>query len=258
MIDSHCHLHYEPYREDLEAVIERATSVGVSHFILPGTDSATHGDLIALCRSHPGVCIPTVGVHPTIVNENDNFKDELLEVERLLVEKPVDFVAVGEIGLDYYWSKEYKEQQKEAFVFQLLLAEKYNLPVIIHTRDAWGDTLDIMQNYPHIRGVFHCFSGTHEDWGRIKEMQNMYVGLNATVSYKNYVSLDVLPEIPLDRILLETDGPYLAPAPYRGKRNEPSYIPLFVPKIAEVYGVTVEDIDKITTFNTKKLFNLNF
>lgn len=256
MIDSHCHLHYEPYKDDLGEVINRAVANGVYRFILPGTDKDTHKDLIALSEKYPGVCIPTIGVHPTIINENENYKAELEEVERLLNERPVNFVAVGEIGLDYFWSQDYKEQQKEAFVLQLNLARKFKLPIIIHTRDAWGDTLDIMENFTDLKGVFHCFSGTDDDWARIEKMKNMYVGLNATISYKNYVSLDVLPKIPLERIILETDGPYLAPAPYRGKRNEPSYIPLFATKIAEIFSVSVEDLDKITTFNTEKLFNL--
>lgn len=256
MIDSHCHLHYDPYDEDRDLVIERAIEAGVGCFILPGTDSKTHQALIALARLRPQVCIPTMGLHPVMVNESEDYKAELAEVADLLEKRPVNFVAVGEIGLDYYWSQDFKDVQKEAFVFQLEIARKHNLPVIIHTRNAWSDTLDVMDQYRDLKGVFHCFSGTNEDWQRIKTMNNMMVGLNATISYKNYASADVLPQIPMDRILLETDGPYLAPAPYRGKRNEPSYIPLFMEQLAKIYGISVDQLDKITTFNTEKLFNL--
>lgn len=256
MIDSHCHLHYDPYDEDRDEVIQRAILAGVTQFILPGTDSVTHENMFDLVKRYPNICFATLGVHPTVINEAQNSYDEVKVIEKYLQNPPVRIVAIGEIGLDYYWSQDFKEQQKKAFVAQLDLARKHKLPIIIHTRQAWDDTLDTLENYRDLEGVFHCFSCDENQWQRVKTFEKMRIGLNATVSYKKYAAIDILPKIPLERIILETDGPYLAPAPYRGKRNEPAYIPLFAGQIAGIFGKSVEEFDKIATFNTRSLFKI--
>lgn len=251
-IDTHCHLYLPQFDEDREETVERSEKAGVGRLIVPNVDSETYPAFQSCCRLFPEVCRPALGLHPCSVREN--FEEELAFVERHFDDSPV--VAVGEIGLDYYWDKTFIPQQKEAFRRQAGLALEKQLPVIIHTRDSVDDMIALVKEFPGLKGVFHCFSGNVKQAEEITGL-GFFLGIGGVVTFNNSGLQDIVKNISAGFLLPETDAPYLAPAPWRGKRNEPSYIPLIGRKMAELKGMDEESLAEITTRNADKLFSLH-
>ncbi len=253
-IDSHTHLYLEEFQNDRQNVVEKAIAEGIEYMILPAIDKSSFDSMKQLCHDFPQNCFPMIGLHPTSVEEN--YKEELDFVEKELQEKK--YVAVGEIGIDLYWDKTYAEQQKFAFRYQLKLAKKHNLPVAIHTRDSFNDVYKIVREEQDgtLKGVFHCFTGNLDEAKKIMDL-NFFMGIGGIVTFKNSGQDKVVKDIPLESILLETDSPFLTPAPYRGKRNESAYIKLIATKIAEVKEVSIESVANITSSNSMNLFGLS-
>lgn len=251
MIDSHCHLYSTEFGDEADAVIARAQHAGVRQFYLPAIDSSTHEAMLALSARFPGVCFPMMGLHPCSVNEN--YEDEL-QVVNEYVERQV-FAAIGEIGLDYYWDTTFKAQQQGAFRRQIALAVKNDLPIVIHSRESIDDCIAITGEFPQLvkKGIFHCFTGTVQQANQILDL-GFYLGIGGVLTYKNATLPIVVRDLPLDRLVLETDAPYLAPAPFRGKRNESSYLSHIAAKLAEVKGISVEEVIEATTHNCEKIF----
>ena len=251
LIDTHCHLYSEEFEGDIDAVINRAKAEGVTKFFLPAIDSSSMEAMLLLEEKYPNECIAMMGLHPCYVKEN--YKEELAIVEAQLEAR--SFAAVGEIGLDYYWDITFKQQQKEAFETQIDLALAYDLPIVIHSRESTGDCIEIVKKKQkgNLRGIFHCFGGSFEEARAITRL-GFHLGIGGVVTYKKSALPDVLRQIPLASIVLETDAPYLAPVPYRGKRNESAYIPVIAEKLAEIYNLPVEEIGRITTANAATIF----
>lgn len=256
MIDSHSHIFDTAFDDDRLQAITRATERGVELSILPAIDSGSHQQLIDTLATFPTECRGAIGLHPTSINENSDWQRELNIVEEYLKNPPQEWVAIGEVGLDLYWSQDFLTEQTQAFIRQIELSIAYDLPLIIHTRQAWPEVLDIVEKYAaQARGVFHSFSGTLQDWQRIEPL-NFSVGIGGPVTYKTSTLPDIIPNIPIERILLETDAPYLPPVPYRGRRNESSYLEIIAQRIAQIKDLSVEQVKEITTKNSKKLFGL--
>lgn len=251
LIDTHCHLYSEEFSEDIAAVLQRAEQEGVTKFYLPAIDSTTHESMIALEMQYPGKCIAMMGLHPCYIKEN--VTHELQLVEAWLEKRK--FAAVGEIGLDFYWDKTFSKQQYEAFNRQMELALHYKLPIVIHTRNAMQETIAAVKPYVSagIRGIFHCFSGNYEDARVITDM-GFYLGIGGVLTYKNAGLAAVLEKIDMKHLVLETDAPYLTPVPFRGKRNESSYLKYVVEKLAALKNMSVEEIAAATTINAEKIF----
>ena len=251
MIDTHCHLYSEEFLADLNEVIDRAKKTGIEKVYLPAIDSSTHEAMIALADHHEAYCIPMMGLHPCYVESN--YEDELKLVEDWLSKRK--FAAIGEIGLDYYHSVEYKSQQIDAFSKQINMAIAHNLPIVIHTRSSMDDCIRIVEEVGKgkITGIFHCFGGDERQAKKIIELGFM-LGIGGVVTYKNAGLARVLESVPLDAIVLETDAPYLSPVPYRGKRNEASYVQYVAEKISEIKRIPLEEVDNLTTANAKKIF----
>lgn len=249
-IDTHCHLYSEEFNEDIEQLIERAKSAGVEKFYLPAIDSNTLQAMLALEAKH-AACIAMIGLHPCSVNAN--YEQELAIVKEWLDKR--QFTAIGEIGLDYYWSTEFATQQIAAFNQQMQWALDYNLPIAIHTRNAMQPTIDAVKPFAEkgLRGIFHCFSGNANEAEQIVNM-GFYLGIGGILTYKKSELPEAIKNIPLEKIVLETDAPYLPPVPYRGKRNESSYIPIIGQKLAEVKNVPLEEVAAVTTANAEKIF----
>ncbi len=253
LTDTHCHLYAEEFNGDIAGVMERAFKEGVSKFYLPAIDSTTHNEMIALETRYPGKCIAMMGLHPCYVKEN--FAGELLMVEEWLAKRR--FAAVGEIGLDFYWDKTFVAQQYEAFKKQIELALQYRLPIVIHTRNAMAETIAVVKEYAAkgLTGIFHCFSGNYDDAKAITDM-GFYLGIGGVVTYKNSGLGDVLDKIDIKHLVLETDAPYLTPVPFRGKRNESSYLKYVVEKLALLKNIPASEVAAITTANAEKIFGL--
>jgi TatD DNase family protein len=249
-IDTHTHLYDERLIRDPEQ-IKRAIEAGVRHMYMPNCNSETIGGMMELAALWPENCFPMMGLHPCYVKED--YKAELGIVEEWL--KKERFFAVGEIGLDYYWDLTYKTQQIEAFEHQIGLAQQYNIPIVIHSRESTQDCIDIVRRHQtgRLTGIFHCFGGTIQEADQIINL-GFHVGLGGVVTYKNSGMADVVDNIPLTGIVLETDAPYLAPVPYRGKRNESSYLPAIAAKIAEIKGIPVSEVAAVTTTNANRIF----
>jgi len=259
LIDTHTHIYQNDFSEDIIEVIENAKSRGVYKFLIPNVDVETIAPLNDLCNRYPDECFPMMGLHPTSVN--DSYSGELNEIKKQLANADLRFglrkyIAVGEIGIDLYWDKTFLKEQKIAFEEQLRWSIDYNLPVVIHTRDAFPEVIESIAKIGanNLRGVFHSFGGNREELETILSFENFLIGINGVVTFKNSKLKDYLANAPLERIVLETDAPYLAPVPYRGKRNEPAYLPKIAEKIAEIYQVSVEKIAEITTQNALTLF----
>ena len=266
LIDTHSHLYEPEFDDDREAAVARAREAGVAALLLPAIDTASDRRLFDLCRSHPEYCFPMIGLHPTSVNDNPAWREELARVERYLLEPPagIRFCAIGEIGLDYYWSDAFVAQQTEAFVAQLRLAARFDLPVAIHTRAAWDDMCRIIEaeteraraDGRRLRGVFHAFSEGAAAFERLCGCGDFRFGIGGTVTFKKSGVAEIVRTMPLDRIVLETDCPYLTPAPYRGQRNESAYVRLVCDKIAELKGLAAETVAAATTANAEALFGI--
>ena len=252
-VDTHTHVTDEAFKGEEEAVIERAVAAGVTHLLQADISSREREPMREICRRHPGVLHPMLGLYPGSVEAD--WQSELALVEAA---DRSDVVAVGEVGLDYHFSTEFREEQKQALRIQLELASQWDLPVNIHLRDATGDFVEIIEDCRHLglRGNLHAFSGSAEIFDRLLRSGDWYVGIGGVVTFKNAGIAKELERIPLERILLETDAPYLAPTPLRGTRNESSNIPLIAAKVAEIKGVSLEEVAARTTSNAKKLFSI--
>lgn len=256
LIDTHSHIYLPEFDEDRDAVVSRAIDAGVRTVLLPNIDASTMPALLDMVAAYPALCRPMAGLHPTSVAEG--YAAELDAVRRDL-DNVGGLVAVGEIGLDLYWDTTYRRQQMEAFDAQLDMAAEHDLPVVIHCRNAFDDMMDILENHLRvhdIRGVAHSFTGTVCQAERLMSDTNLYVGVNGIVTFKKSDMPQVLRHIPIDRVLPETDAPYLAPVPHRGRRNESAFVVDVVRKIAEVYGLDFDKTAAVMEANARKLFEL--
>lgn len=249
--DTHTHLYDGRFDSDREAAIQRSIDAGVNRMYLPNCDHSTIEPMMDMVRRWPDHCFPMMGLHPCYVKED--YKKELDIVAGWLARAP--FAAVGEIGLDYYWDKTFVTQQKDAFGIQIDWALQYGLPIVIHTRESIQDGIDLVRSKQKgdLRGVFHCFSGDVAEARQIVDL-GFLLGIGGVVTYKKSTLGEVLEAIPLEHIVLETDAPYLAPVPHRGRRNESSYIPLVADRIAELKQCNVAEIARVTTANADRLF----
>ncbi len=254
LIDTHTHLYLDHFKDDIELVIQRAESEGVRAFYLPNIDSSSISPMMSLEEKFPNKCFPMMGLHPCSVKENYN--EELNLVKKWLDKRP--FCAVGEIGIDLYWDKTFFEEQKKAFITQTGWAKELGIPIIIHARESLELLIDLVKNEKdnRLNGIFHCFTGTYKQAVEIMDM-GFYMGIGGVLTYKNAGLDKTLQDVPLDRLVLETDSPYLTPIPFRGKRNESSYIKYVSAKLAEVKGINLEEIAVVTTANAKKIFGKN-
>lgn len=252
-IDTHTHLYEEQLNIDEREMIQRAIDAGVSKMYMPNCDSTTIDAMMRIAATWPANCYPMMGLHPCYVK--DNYKEELAIVADWLTKEK--FYAVGEIGLDYYWDLTHTAQQKEAFAYQTDLALQYNLPIVIHSRESTQDCIDIVRSKQNgkLNGIFHCFGGTIEEAKQIIDL-GFCMGIGGVVTFKKSNLPDVIKEVGLSNIVLETDAPYLAPMPYRGKRNESAYVPLIAEKIGDTMQMSKEEIARITTANAEKLFGI--
>lgn len=255
-IDTHAHIFCEEYDEDREKVVKEAIEAGVEKMILPAIEAESHSRLEDMLRNYKSTCYGTIGVHPTTINDNENYKKELEIVKNKLESNTELYVAVGEIGLDLYWSKDSLNEQIKALRFQIELAKKHDLPIILHVRDAYNEIFDVLKDYDGLKGVFHGFSGTYDDYLTAKSLGDFYFGIGGVVTFKNSTLPSVVSQMKLANIVLETDAPYLTPAPNRGKRNHPCYIPLIAQKIADLHEVSVNIVMEATTQNAENLFKL--
>ena len=253
VIDTHSHIYLSDFEEDRASIVERADKAGIIKIIMPAIDSATHENLIETEKQFPGICLPMMGLHPCSVL--GNYDTELDIAQQYLSEKK--FIAVGETGLDFYWDLTYKDQQYEAFQRQIEWAFQYNIPVVIHSRNSIDECIGMIKKNQKgdLKGVFHCFSGSLQQAKEIIDL-GFYLGIGGVITFKN-AGLDVvLKDIDMMNVILETDAPYLAPVPFRGKRNEPSYLSYVMQKLADIKGKTIEEIALITTTNAQKLFGI--
>lgn len=251
--DTHTHLYSEAFDEDRDEVILRAIEIGIKRFFIPAIDSSYTQRMLDLQKAYPENMFLMMGLHPTHVKEN--FKEELAHVEAMLNEH--NFYAVGEIGIDLYWDKTFLKQQQDAFRFQIQLAKKFKLPIVIHCRDAFDEIFEILEAEKDdlLHGIFHCFTGTLEQAKQAISFQ-MKLGIGGVATFKNGKIDTFLNEIDLKNIVLETDAPYLAPVPYRGKRNESAYLINVAQKLADIYGVSLQEIIRVTTENSKLVFGI--
>ena len=251
MIDTHAHIYLPEFDADRESMIERAEKAGIKRILMPAIDSTTLIKMLEVEKMSTGF-LSMIGLHPCSVNQN--YKSELQIVTDFLKQRK--FVAIGEIGLDFYWDKTFTEQQFAAFHEQIELAINHNIPIAIHSRNAIDECIEVITQYPKLRGVFHCFSGSYEQATKIIDARFL-LGIGGVVTFKNSGLDKVVERTGIQHLILETDAPYLAPVPFRGKRNEPSYIPFIVEKLSVLLKKTKEEIIESTTQNAIKLFNLN-
>ena len=253
-IDTHSHLYDEAFSQEEDLAVARALDADVTKMILPDIDASTREAMFSLAERHPNTLFPTLGLHPTSVSQN--WKEELDAVENALPQHKI--WAIGEIGIDCYWSKEFLEQQKEVFRVQLEMAARHNLPVIIHSRESTELIINILKEYKNLnlRGVFHAYSGSVETFNELQKLGDWYIGIGGVLTYKRASIADTVRSIPLERIVLETDSPYLTPVPHRGKRNESSYIPHIAEKLATQKEISIEEVAQATTANAQSLFRI--
>jgi TatD DNase family protein len=252
-IDTHAHLYSSPIKENIEGIMKNAMDNGIDTIIMPAIDSTTLEAMLEVEASYPQNTMAMMGLHPCSVKEN--VKEELAIIEAQLQKRK--FIAIGEIGLDYYWDKTFMNQQMEAFEIQMQWALDYKLPIAIHTRNAMGETIEAVKPFAKkgLRGIFHCFSGSKESAEQIISM-DFHLGLGGVLTYKNAGVAEAIKDIPMEWLVLETDAPYLSPVPYRGKTNEPSYMIQVAMKLAEIKNLPLHEIASITTNNAEKLFGL--
>lgn len=277
-IDTHTHIYDTAFDEDRSDTLQRAREAGVEAFIFPAIDSESHAAQFELTRTQPD-CYSLIGLHPTSVNDNPHWREELAEVERLLVacngsaegdhtdhstapigspERPVDhFYGIGEVGLDFYWSNEFREEQTECFRRQVELSIAHDLPLVIHTRSAWDEMLTILEEYKGgARGILHAFGESAKVYERIEQLGGFVVGIGGVVTYKKSPLLESVPRIPLSAMVIETDSPYLSPVPFRGKRNEPKNLVYICEQIARLKGCTPEEVAEASTRNARRIFGI--
>lgn len=256
LIDTHAHLFEPEFENDLPEVVERARNVGVSQILLPNIDSTTIDRMLDVCENYPDICFPMIGLHPTSVKEN--FRQELDVMEGWLKKCPGRFVAIGEVGLDLYWDQTFCREQEIAFRQQLEWASDYDLPVVIHARDAFDLLYKIMSDYKqkNLKGIFHSFTGTYEEAEKLLEFDGFKLGINGVLTFKKSTLPQVLQALPLEKLVLETDAPYLTPVPFRGKRNETSFLKYTLAKVAEIFQMEDSEVMKITSKNAIEVFKM--
>ncbi len=254
LTDTHTHLYAEQFDEDRDLVIENCLKNGINRLFLPNIDKDSVEGMLDLTNKYPENCFPMIGIHPCSVDEN--WKKELKQYKDLILRN--SFCAIGEIGIDLYWDKSTLALQQEAFEAQILWAKEMKLPIVIHARDAFDEIFTIMEkhNDEHLRGIFHCFTGNLKQAKTILSFGGFKLGIGGVVTFKNSGLDKVVKEIPLKDLVLETDSPYLAPHPNRGKRNESTYLQLIAQKVAEIHETTIEQVAKITTQNSQEIFGL--
>lgn len=255
LVDSHSHLFLDEFKEDLPLVIQRARAAGVTHIFMPNIDKTTIEPMLSVCDSYPDYCFPMIGLHPTSVNESYSKELDIVEHNLKTSER---FVAIGEIGIDLYWDKIWLKEQLIAFERQVRWALDYKLPIVVHCREAFDCLYEVLQPYKSsgLTGIFHSFTGTAEEASRIMEFQEFKIGINGVVTFKKSTLPDVLKNIPLDRIVLETDSPYLTPVPNRGKRNESANVKDTLIKVAEIYNENPEKVAEMTAISALKVFGM--
>lgn len=253
MIDTHSHLYDAAFLGEEPAALQRALDCGVEQIILPDINSEVRDGMFALADRYPGIAFPCLGLHPTEINEHLQ-----AELEALEASKGKKVYAIGETGLDFHWTRDNAEDQFRAFDYQIELAHSLNLPLILHSREATQPTLETIRGHRHsdLRGVFHAYSGSLETVREVLRLGDWYFGIGGVLTFKKASIAIAAKDIPLERIVLETDCPYLAPTPHRGERNESSYIPIIAAKLAEIKGISIEEVDEVTTANAKKLFSI--
>ena len=253
LIDTHTHLFAEEFDEDRELAIIRATEAGVTRLFMPNIDDTSVEAMLALCNSHDG-CYPMIGFHPTSVDEN--WKERLGTVEKWLRSEQV-FYGIGEVGMDLYWDKTFNDIQQEVFIKQIKLANKHNLPICVHDREAHKDTFDILKEYNKGSDVvLHCYSGSVE-FAKECIKEGWYLGLGGVVTFKNAVKMkETAKEIPLEKIVLETDAPYLTPVPFRGKENQPAYVKYVAEEISYIKGIPLDEVAEITSQNAERIYRI--
>ncbi len=254
LIDTHAHLYLEEFNNDREQVIRNAIRSGVKHILCPNIDSQSIEAMENLCNSYPGLCLPMMGLHPSSVK--DDYQTELQIVRNKLFDiESSNYIAVGEIGIDLYWDQTYQSQQIEVFSKQLGWAAEKKLPVAIHTRNAFDQTMEVLSDYEGVIGVFHCFSGNIEQAVKVID-KGFLLGIGGVLTFKNSGLDKVVQAMDLSKLIIETDSPFLAPMPFRGKRNESAYVTLVAQKIAVLKNCSFEEVCTETTYNATKLFNL--
>lgn len=264
LIDTHSHIYAEEFDADRSEAIHRAKERGVVRLLLPAIDSESHSRMLSLAKAESKICRPMMGLHPTSVNDNPRWRAELQMVEEKLANPPeeIEFCAVGEIGLDYYWSQDFIAEQREAFIHQCRLAARLDMPVAIHTRAAWDDMCEILESEcqratergERLRGVLHAFSEDAATYRRLLGCGDWLFGIGGVVTFKKSTLATAVAEMDIEHIILETDCPYLTPAPHRGKRNESAYVSHICDKVAEIKGLTSVEVARITTANAAKMF----
>lgn len=263
LIDTHSHLFVEDFGEDRDEVMHRAQEAGITHIIMPNIDAASISPMLDTCRAYPTLCYPTIGLHPTEVRENfpqvlSSMKSKLEAAVHGEAAHP-PFIAIGEVGLDLYWDSTYKSEQIAALEEQITWALTYNLPIIIHSREAFTELYALFSHYKEtpLHGVFHSFTGTADEAHALLEFTGFSLGINGVVTFKKSTLPDALREVPLSRLVVETDSPYLAPTPYRGKRNESAYMARVIERLAEIYNCSAEQIATQTYTTAHNLFFSN-
>lgn len=250
MIETHAHIYSEEYRDDRSEMLDRAWNAGIEQIWMPNCDHATIDGMMQLAKQYPGRCLPMIGLHPVYVKAD--FEHELQIMEEWLGKET--FIAIGEIGMDLHWDVTYREQQEKAFLYQCRLARQYDLWIDIHSRNAFWETVKLIEDFadPALTGIFHCFTGTLEEARKAVEL-GFRLGIGGVATFKNGGLDKVIPHIGLEHLVLETDSPYLAPVPHRGKRNEVAYIDLVAQRVADLKQITKEEVVEATTRNAKKL-----
>ena len=254
MIDTHSHIFSEEFKEDLSEVIARAKEIGVEKIFMPNIDDTSVEDMLNVCQAYPDYCFPMIGFHPTSVEGPDAIY-KVREMKKHLVEGH-PYIAVGEVGLDLYWDKTWLKEQQLILDEQIQWALEWNLPLVIHCREAFPELFQVLEPYKHteLTGVFHSFTGTVDEARELMDYSRFMVGINGVVTFKKSTLPEVLKEVPLTKLVLETDSPYLAPVPFRGKRNETSYVKRVAVKLAELYGMEIGEVERQTTENALKVF----
>ncbi|MBQ2435882.1 MAG: TatD family hydrolase [Bacteroidaceae bacterium] len=256
IIDTHSHLFVEEFDVDRSEVMQRAREVGVQHVLMPNIDLASVAPMLQVCQEYRGFCYPMLGLHPTEVGAD--YPVVLSKLKALLDKQPQTFLAIGEVGLDLYWDKTYKDEQIVALEEQIAWALEYDLPLVIHSREAFDEIYTLFSRYKDssLRGIFHSFTGTADEAQALLEFPGFLLGINGVATFKKSTIPEALSHVPLTRVVVETDSPYLAPVPYRGKRNESAYVVRVVEKLAEIYGLTAESVAAQTYANAATLFRL--
>jgi TatD DNase family protein len=253
LIDTHAHLYSEDFDDDRDAIIRNAIEADVKKIVLPNIDEKSIGSMLALRNAYPDICYPLMGLHPTSVGKN--YKEQLMLVQTWLEKET--FYGIGEIGIDLYWDKTYLQEQQEAFRTQLGMARAMHQPVVIHVRNSFDEVYSILSEEQdgNLKGVFHCFSGSENEAQKIIDI-GFYLGIGGVVTFKNSNLPEILKKVSINHLLLETDAPYLAPMPHRGRRNESAYLFYIADKLAGIYETTPKEVEEITTANAKILFGI--